>query len=60
MIQIKQYVKVSSLDEAYELNQKKSNVIIGGMQWLKMKQKTLVHLWQIREQSSVVSVIQVS
>lgn len=36
MIQIKQYVKVSSLDEAYELNQKKSNVIIGGMHWLKM------------------------
>ena len=26
MIQIKQYVKVNSLDEAYELNQKKSNI----------------------------------
>lgn len=36
MLQIKQYVKVSSLDEAYELNQKKNNVIIGGMHWLKM------------------------
>ena len=36
MIQIREYVKVRSLDEAYELNQKKSNVIIGGMHWLKM------------------------
>lgn len=36
MIQIKQYVKVSTLDEAYELNQKKNNVIVGGMHWLKM------------------------
>lgn len=36
MLQIKQYVRVSSLDEAYELNQKKSNLIIGGMHWLKM------------------------
>lgn len=39
MIQIKQYVKASSLDEAYELNQKKNNVIIGGMHWLKMSSK---------------------
>lgn len=36
MLQIKEYVKARSLDEAYELNQKKSNVIIGGMHWLKM------------------------
>ena len=36
MLQIKNYIKVSSIDEAYELNQKKSNVIIGGMHWLKM------------------------
>lgn len=39
MLQIKQYVKVASLDEAYELNQKKNNVIIGGMHWLKMSSK---------------------
>lgn len=39
MIQIKQYVKAASLDEAYELNQKKSNVIIGGMHWLKMSSR---------------------
>ena len=41
MIQIKQYVKVASLDEAYELNQKKSNVIIGGMHWLKAMTKNV-------------------
>lgn len=39
MLQIKQYVKVQSLEEAYELNQKKSNVIIGGMHWLKMSSR---------------------
>ena len=36
MLQLKQYVKVTSLDEAYELNKKKNNVIVGGMHWLKM------------------------
>ena len=36
MLQLKQYVKVANLDEAYELNQKKNNVIVGGMHWLKM------------------------
>lgn len=39
MLQIKDYVKVSNLDEAYELNQKKNNVILGGMHWLKMSSK---------------------
>lgn len=39
MLQIKEYVKVSSLDEAYELNKKKNNVIIAGMHWLKMGSK---------------------
>lgn len=36
MIQLRQYVLVKSLEEAYELNQNKNNVIIGGMHWLKM------------------------
>ena len=39
MLKISQYVKVSSLEEAYELNQKKNNVIVGGMHWLKMMDK---------------------
>lgn len=33
---IREYVKVDSLEQAYELNQKKSNRIIGGMLWMKM------------------------
>jgi CO/xanthine dehydrogenase FAD-binding subunit len=37
LIEIAKYVKVESLDEAYELNQKKNNAIIGGMLWLKMQ-----------------------
>ena len=36
MLQLKQYVKVANLDEAYELNKKKNSVIVGGMHWLKM------------------------
>lgn len=39
MLQIKQYIKASSLEEAYELNQKKNSVILGGMHWLKMQTK---------------------
>lgn len=31
------YVRAKSLDEAYELIQKKNNFILGGMLWLKMK-----------------------
>ena len=36
MFRIKEYVKAGSLEEAYQLNQKKSNVLLGGMMWLKM------------------------
>ena len=36
MLNIQNYVKVKSLDEAFELNQKKSNQIIGGMMWMRM------------------------
>lgn len=39
MIQLKKYVKVQSLEEAYELNQKRNNVVIGGMHWLKMNDR---------------------
>ena len=39
MIEIAKYVKVKSLEEAYELNQKKSSAVIGGMLWLKMQKK---------------------
>ena len=36
MLRIKEYVKVASLEEAYELNQKRSNRVLGGMLWMRM------------------------
>lgn len=36
MLKIKEYVKVKSVAEAYELNQKKTACVLGGMVWLKM------------------------
>ena len=36
MIKIKEYVKAESLEQAYELNQKRTNRIIGGMLWMRM------------------------
>lgn len=36
MITIKNYARPATLEEAYELNQKRSNRIIGGMMWLRM------------------------
>lgn len=35
MLEIKEYCRVGSLEEAWTLNQKKSNRVIGGMLWLK-------------------------
>ncbi|MCQ2507344.1 MAG: FAD binding domain-containing protein [Dorea sp.] len=36
MIKIKEYVKATSLEEAYQLNQKRGARVIGGMLWMKM------------------------
>ena len=36
MLKVKEYVRAESLEQAYELNQKKTNRIIGGMLWMKM------------------------
>lgn len=36
MLTIKEYRKAESLEEAWQLNQKRSNRILGGMLWLKM------------------------
>ncbi len=41
MITIKEYRRVESLDEAFELNQKKTNRIIGGMLWTKMSRANI-------------------
>ena len=39
VLSINQYVRAQSLDEAYTLCQKKNNVVIGGMLWLKMQKR---------------------
>lgn len=36
MFHAREYVKVDSLEDAYQLNQKKTSVLVGGMMWLKM------------------------
>ena len=41
MLTIKNYVKVSSLEEAYELNQKRSAKVLGGTLWLKMGKRNV-------------------
>lgn len=41
MLKIKEYVKVQNLEEAYALYQKKSSVVLGGMLWLKMQNRTV-------------------
>ncbi|MBM6829432.1 FAD binding domain-containing protein [Anaerotignum lactatifermentans] len=41
MYSIRTYVKVSSLEEAYELNQKKMNTILGGGLWLRLGKKNI-------------------
>lgn len=41
MLKIKSYVKAKSLAEAYELNQKKSACVLGGMVWLKMSNRNI-------------------
>lgn len=42
MMRIKEYCKAESLEEAYELNQKKSNRIIAGGLWMKMGDRNLM------------------
>ena len=41
MLKIKSYVKVKSIAEAYELNQKKTALVLGGMIWLKMGNRNI-------------------
>ena len=38
MITIQNYVQAESLDEAWQLNQKRNARVLGGMLWLKMGQ----------------------
>ena len=41
MLTIKQYLRPQTLDEAYELCQKRTNAVIGGMLWLKMQSRSV-------------------
>lgn len=41
LITIKKYVRAESLEQAYQLNQKRSNRILGGMLWMKMSSNTV-------------------
>lgn len=41
MLNIKNYVKADSLEQAYELNQKRSAKVLGGTLWLKMSSRTI-------------------
>lgn len=41
MLTFKQYVRAQSLDEACDLCQKRSNLVLGGMLWLKMEDRTV-------------------
>ena len=41
MFTIKNYVVAENLEQAYELNQKKSNTILGGIGWLKMGSRNI-------------------
>ncbi len=41
MLTIKNYVRPQTLQEAYELNQNRTHLIIGGMLWLKMQNRTV-------------------
>ena len=41
MFTIKNYAVVNTLEEAYELNQKKNNVVLGGIAWLKMGERNI-------------------
>lgn len=41
MLTIQRYVRVQSIEEAYELCQNRSSVVIGGMLWLKMQNRAV-------------------
>jgi CO/xanthine dehydrogenase FAD-binding subunit len=40
LFHVREYVRAESLEQAYELNKKKSSLLIGGMMWLRMSTRT--------------------
>ena len=59
MLYYNQYVRAESLEEAYDLYQKKNNFILAGMLWQKMRNKTicaasaLIKLRKLRRRSAL-------
>jgi len=49
LFRAREYVKVETLNEAYELNQKRSSVVVGGMMWLKMQNNYKVTVIDLSE-----------
>ena len=41
VLTIRQYVRAESLEEAYTLAQKRNNIVLGGMAWLKMQNRAV-------------------
>ena len=41
MLTIHKYIRAKSIEEAYELCQNRSSVVLGGMLWLKMQNRTV-------------------
>ena len=41
MLTIRQYVRAESLEQAYELAQKRNNMVLGGMVWTKMSKRNI-------------------
>lgn len=41
MLRFREYIKAESLEQAYELKQKKGTVILGGMMWLQRQNRTV-------------------
>ena len=41
MLRIQNYVRPQTLEDAYHLCQKKNAVVLGGMLWLKMQNRTI-------------------
>lgn len=64
MFHAKNYVLAESLEEAWQLNQKRTNKILGGMAWMKMSKQnyqsvidlSALHLDQIEEQEDAFSI----
>lgn len=42
MMTIREYKRAESLEEAWQLNQKRPNRVLGGMIWLKIDRKSVV------------------